>query len=196
MVKSVCVFCSSSDALAEIYYKEAEKLADLLLKESVSLVYGGARVGIMGQLAKRVIGGNGHVTGVVPEAIFNKNIADHSISKLIVTEDMKSRKAMMAEMADAFIALPGGFGTLEELLEIITLKQLEYHQKPIIIVNTDGFYDKLFDFFEVFYSRNFAKRDFQFLFHIAKDSIDAMEYLKNYKHGNTVSKWYKANLNL
>jgi uncharacterized protein (TIGR00730 family) len=196
MVKSICVFCSSSDALDEVYYKEADKLAELLLKESVSLVYGGARVGIMGQLAKKVIIGNGHVTGVVPESIFNKNIADDSISKLIVTEDMKSRKALMAEMSDAFIALPGGFGTLEELLEIITLKQLEYHQKPIVIINTDGFYDILFDFFEVFYSRNFAKRDFQYLFHIAQDSIAAMNYLKNYKPGNIVSKWYKANLNL
>jgi uncharacterized protein (TIGR00730 family) len=196
MIKNICVFCSSSDVLAEVYNLEAEQLAGLFLVESYNLIYGGARVGLMGLLAKKILKGNGHVTGVVPELIYNKNIADSSVSQLIVTKDMRSRKAKMDELADAFIALPGEFGTLEELIEVITLKQLEYHQKPIVIINTDGFYNKLLDFFEVFYNHDFAKNDYKSLYYIANDSDEAVNYLKNYKPGNIVSKWYKANLNL
>jgi len=196
MIKNICVFCSSSDVLADVFNQEAHALADLLLLESYNLIYGGARVGLMGLLAKKMVNGNGHVTGVIPELIFNKNIAESTISQLIVTEDMKSRKAKMAELSDAFIALPGGFGTLEELIEIITLKQLEYHHKPIVIVNTNGFYTKLLEFFDVFYEHEFAKSDYKLLYYVANDSLDAIKYLKNYKPGNIVSKWYKANLNI
>ncbi len=196
MIKNICVFCSSSDVLAEVFNQEAESLAGLLLLESFNLIYGGAKVGLMGLLSKKMMKGNGHVTGVVPELIFSKNIADNSVNKLIVTEDMKSRKAKMAELSDAFIALPGGFGTLEELSEVITLKQLEYHQKPIVIINTNGFYTKLLEFFDVFYEHEFAKSDYKLLYYVANDSLDAIDYLKNYKPGDIVSKWYKANLNI
>lgn len=196
MIKNICVFCSSSDVLADVYKNEAEKLADLLLDGSNHLIYGGARVGLMGLLAKKMINGNGRVTGVIPELIYSKNIHDSAITELIVTEDMKSRKAKMAELAHAFVALPGGFGTLEELMEVITLKQLDYHQKPIVIINTAGFYDKLVDLFDVFYENEFAKSDYKLLYHIASNSTDAMEYIKNYQPIATTSKWYKANLNI
>jgi len=196
MIKNICVFCSSSDALAEVYNSEAERLAGLFLMESYNLIYGGAKVGLMGLLAKKMLRGNGHVTGVVPELIYNKNIADNSVSQLIVTRDMRSRKAKMDELADAFLALPGGFGTLEELIEVITLKQLEYHSKPIVIINTAGFYNKLIDFFEVFYDHDFAKNDYKSIYYVANDSDEAVSYLKNYKPSDTVSKWYKANLNI
>jgi cytokinin riboside 5'-monophosphate phosphoribohydrolase len=194
-MQKICVFCSSSDALGQIYYKESEDLAKLFIHEGFQLVYGGARVGMMGRLAK-LLSGNGHkVIGVIPELIFNKNIAEHSV-ELIVTEDMKSRKAKMAELSDAFIALPGGFGTLEELAEIITLKQLEYHHKPIVIINTNGFYDKLFEFFEGIYSQNFARSDYKALYYIAENAADAINHIKNYQPAQFESKWYKANLNL
>lgn len=189
------MFCSSSDALDNIFYLESGNLAELILKESYELVYGGARVGMMGRMAKKVNENGGKVIGVIPELIYNKNIADKSI-ELIVTEDMKSRKAKMAELADAFIALPGGFGTLEELCEVLTLKQLEYHQKPIVIINTSGFYNKLLDFFEVFYSNNFAKHDYKALYYIAEHAGDAIDYIKNYQPVKLESKWFKANLNL
>ncbi|MFN8254687.1 MAG: TIGR00730 family Rossman fold protein [Bacteroidales bacterium] len=196
MIKNICVFCSSSDALPEIYYTEAKKFARLLISENYNLIYGGARVGSMGIIARMMMEGNAHVTGVVPELIYNNNIAESNLSSLIITPDMKSRKAKMADLADAFIALPGGFGTLEELLEVITLKQLEYHQKPVVMINTNGFYDKLADFFEQLYSDNFAKSDYKMLYHIASDSFSAIQYLKEYTPGKVVSKWYKANLNI
>jgi uncharacterized protein (TIGR00730 family) len=194
-MKKICVFCSSSDALDKIYYDEAESLAKLIIQNGYQLIYGGARVGMMGRLAKLVNGKGGKVTGVIPELIYNKNIAEPSV-ELIVTEDMKSRKAKMAELSDAFIALPGGFGTLEELCEVITLKQLEYHHKPVVIINTEGFYDKLIDFFEVFYQGNFAKSDYKALYFVADNSFDAMDYIANYAPAKLESKWYKANLNL
>lgn len=194
-MKRICVFCSSSDALDKIYYDEAESLAKLIIQNGYQLIYGGARVGMMGRLAKLVNGNGGKVTGVIPELIYNKNIAEPSV-ELIVTEDMKSRKAKMAELSDAFIALPGGFGTLEELCEVITLKQLEYHHKPVVIVNIAGFYDKLIDFFEVFYLGNFAKSDYKALYFVANNSADAMDYIAGYVPAKLESKWYKANLNL
>jgi hypothetical protein len=194
-MKKICVFCSSSDALDKIYYDETESLAKLIIQNGYQLIYGGARVGMMGRLAKLVNGNGGKVTGVIPELIFNKNIAEPSV-ELIVTEDMKSRKAKMAELSDAFIALPGGFGTLEELCEVITLKQLEYHHKPVVIINTEGFYDKLIEFFEVFYQGNFAKSDYKALYFVANNSPDAIEYIANYAPAKLESKWYKANLNL
>lgn len=195
MIKNICVFCSSSDALEQKFYLEAEKLAALFLKENYQLIYGGARVGMMGSMARSIIEGHGKVIGVIPELIYNKNIALMS-AELIVTQDMKSRKAKMAELADAFIAMPGGFGTLEELSEVITLKQLEYHKKPIVIMNTGKFYDKLLEFFEVFYLNNFAKSDYKKLYHVANSADEAVDYIKNYQPAQIESKWYKANLKI
>jgi uncharacterized protein (TIGR00730 family) len=195
MIKRICVFCSSSDALNKEFYNEADTLAGMMLEESFELIYGGARVGMMGRIARRMSENGAKVTGVIPELIYNNNIAEHSV-ELIVTEDMKSRKAKMAELAEAFIALPGGFGTLEELCEVITLKQLEYHQKPVVLINTAGFYDKLLDFFEVFYQNNFAKSDYKALYYVAQNAFEAIEYIKTYIPAQLESKWYKANLNL
>ncbi len=195
MIKNICVFCSSSDAVEQKFYLEAEKLAALFLKENYQLIYGGARVGMMGSMARSIIEGSGKVIGVIPELIYNKNIALMS-AELIVTQDMKSRKAKMAELADAFIAMPGGFGTLEELSEVITLKQLEYHKKPIVIMNTGKFYDKLLEFFEVFYLNNFAKSDYKKLYHVANSADEAVDYIKNYQPAQIESKWYKANLKI
>jgi len=195
MEKNICVFTSSSDALESIYYDEAEKLASLFMKESFNLIYGGAKVGMMGRMARQITNNGGKVIGVIPQLIFDKNLADSSI-ELIVTEDMKSRKAKMADLSDAFIALPGGFGTLEELAEVITLKQLEYHHKPIVIINTSGFYDKLLEFFEVFYSNNFSRSDYKAIYYVANNPEEAVEYIKNYEPTVLVSKWYRANLNV
>jgi cytokinin riboside 5'-monophosphate phosphoribohydrolase len=195
MVKNICVFTSSSDALDKVFYEEAEKLAGIFVKEGYNLIYGGAKVGMMGRMAKLINGNGGKVIGVIPELIFNHNIGDESV-ELIVTEDMRTRKAKMSELSDAFIALPGGFGTLEELAEVITLKQLQYHQKPIVIINTDGFYNKLLEFFEDFFAKNFAKSDYRKLYFIANNSEEAADYIKTYQPPNIASKWFKANLNV
>ena len=193
-MEKVCVFCSSSDVVEQIYKSEAQKLGEILANESITLVYGGAKVGMMGIIAKTMIDQQGHVIGVIPELINNHNLAENSVSELIVTEDMKSRKAKMADLADAFIALPGGFGTLEELVEVITLKQLGYHHKPIVIVNTNGFYDKLNELFEMYYTTNFAKSEYRKLYYITERPEDAMDYLKTYKPDNLVNKWFETDV--
>jgi cytokinin riboside 5'-monophosphate phosphoribohydrolase len=192
---NICVYTSSSDALDKVFYDEAENLARIFLKEKFQLIYGGAKVGMMGRMAKIITINAGKVIGVIPELIFNHNIGDESV-ELIVTKDMKSRKAKMAELSDAFIALPGGFGTLEELAEILTLKQLQYHQKPIVIINTSGFYNKLLEFFEVFFTNNFAKSDYKKLYYVAGSSLEAVEYIKAYQPPAIESKWFKSNLNV
>ncbi len=189
-IKSICVFCSSRNTSAE-YKEEATKLAELLAEQSLTLVYGGANVGIMGILARTMMQKNANVIGVIPKLIFRNNLAQRSLSQLVVTEDMKARKAKMHELSDAFIALPGGFGTLEELLEVITLKQLKYHNKPIVLVNTNGFYNKLNDVFEHLYTENFAGKRYRALYHFANNVEEAMDYINNYKPADLTNKWKK-----
>ncbi len=193
-MEKVCVFCSSSDVVEQVYKDEAQKLGEILAKQSITLIYGGAKVGMMGIIAKTMVQNQGHVIGVIPELIHSYNLAESSVNELIITKDMKSRKAKMADLADAFIALPGGFGTLEELVEVITLKQLSYHHKPIIIVNTNGFYNKLDELFEMYYSTNFAKSEYRKLYFFAENLEDAMSYLKSYEPEVLVNKWYETGI--
>ncbi len=189
-IKSICVFCSSRN-VGDIYVESAEKLGELLAEKSITLVYGGANVGLMGILARKMLANNAKVIGVIPHRIFKNKLAENSLKKLVVTEDMKARKAKMHELSDAFIALPGGFGTLEELLEIITLKQLEYHNKAIVIVNTDGFYDKLNELFEHLYTMKCAGKRYRALYHFANSVEEAMEYIENYQPKQLANKWTK-----
>lgn len=189
-INSICVFCSSRN-VDDVYVKSAEKLAQLFTEKSITLVYGGANVGIMGILARKMIENNSKVIGVIPNLIFKNNLAENSLKQLVITEDMKSRKAKMHELSDAFIALPGGFGTLEELLEIITLKQLEYHNKAIAIVNTNGFYDKLEELFEQLYTHNYASKRYRALYHFVDSVEEAMDYIDNYKPEKLANKWTK-----
>ena len=120
-MNKICVFCSSSDAVEDIYKTEAELLGRLLAIESMTLIYGGAKVGMMGTLARTVLKNKGKVVGVIPELIYDHGLSEKMLDELIVTKDMRARKTKMADLADAFVALPGGFGTLEELIEVITL---------------------------------------------------------------------------
>ena len=119
-----------------------------MVQRGHTLIYGGGSVGLMGELAREVQQGGGRVVGVIPERLSTEEIAFEAAEELLVTADMAERKNIMIERAEAFICLPGAFGTLDEMLEIITLRQLDYHDKPIILVNTDGFYEALLGFFE------------------------------------------------
>ncbi len=190
MIKSVCVFCSSSDVVDESYFILAKNLAEKIAKENFNIIYGGSNVGLMEVIAKTGKLNNAKVIGVIPQKIFDRGLGSDIIDELIITHDMHSRKAKLEEISDAFIALPGGFGTLEELAEVITLRQLEYHYSPIIILNINGFYDHLLKFFEVMFSQKFAKKEYSEVF-FATDSVDkAMEYLKNYVPKKNVTKWF------
>jgi uncharacterized protein (TIGR00730 family) len=190
----ICIYCSSSDVLNPKYYTTATELAEKLAQRKHTLVYGGAKVGIMGTLANVMIQQKAHVIGIIPKVIEQKEIAHKGINELIITETMQERKKMLQDISDAFITLPGGFGTLEELSETLTAKQLDFYDKPVVIFNQDGFYTPLIQMFENYFRCNFARADYSQLYLIT-DSIDeALNYIEKYKKSAVTSKWYKDNL--
>jgi uncharacterized protein (TIGR00730 family) len=138
---NITVFCSASHQLPEKFYQEASEIGALLAEQGHRIIYGGASIGMMGALANGALAKKGKVIGVIPKNILKREIAHDQLEKLIVTEDMHERKANMYQLADCFITLPGGFGTLEETTEIITWNQLEITKKPLFIYNFNGFYD-------------------------------------------------------
>jgi cytokinin riboside 5'-monophosphate phosphoribohydrolase len=186
----ICVYSSSSDAVAPEYFEAARELGALMGTRGHTLVYGGARTGLMGELARAVHACGGRVIGVIPENIRARGVAYETADELLVTTDLRSRKAMMEARSDAFVALPGGFGTLEELAEVLTLKQLQVHSKPVVMVNTLGFYDPLADLFEHFYAQHFAKPEYRQLYHLAPGAADALDHIEHYEPPVLASKWF------
>lgn len=189
--KTICVFCSSSEDLSKKYYSLANELGTLLGKNNYNLIHGAGSIGLMGVLMKSAFDAGCSVTGVVPERLNRPNIVSDKHQKLVITTDMKDRKEYMRKNSDAFIALPGGYGTLEELLEIITLKQLKYHTKPIVIINFDGFYDMLLNQFEVFYAENFTNASYKELYHVCATTHEALRYIEGYQPKNIYDKYLK-----
>lgn len=186
----ICVYCSSSDRLDGAYVRVAEALGRRLAERGYTLVYGGGAVGLMGVVARAVHDHGGRVFGVIPEALkAREGVAYDVADELIVTETMQARKAIMFTRADAFVVLPGGFGTLEEFMEVLTLKQLRYHDKAIALVNTNGFYDPLVELFEHFFRERFAHERYRTLYHLAPDPDDALAYLEAYTPVPVVDKW-------
>lgn len=140
-MKSICVFCGSNLGNSPLYQETARNLGALLAKENITLVYGGANVGLMRLTAEAVLENGGKAIGVITHFLAQKHLTQKGLTELILVDTMQERKAKMAELADGFIALPGGFGTLEELFEILTAAQLGFHDKPVSIININGFYD-------------------------------------------------------
>ena len=186
-INSICVFCSSSDSVDDTYKKAAIELGKKISANKQSLVYGGANVGLMGLIASTAGENGANVTGVIPESI--KQVAYKECDELIYTTDLRERKAIMEQKSDAFIAMPGGFGTLEEVIEILTLKQLNFHSKPIVFLNINNFYQKLIELFETFFEERFAKESYQELYHFSPSVKDAFEYLSTYKPPEKITKW-------
>jgi cytokinin riboside 5'-monophosphate phosphoribohydrolase len=189
---NICVFSSSSNALSDIYFREAEVLGALLGTHGHSLINGGANVGLMEAVTKAARKAGARTLGIIPELMKGKNLVSNHAHEVEITSDMADRKARMRELSDAFIALPGGFGTLEEILEVITLKQLDYHRKPVVFINTEDFFRHLFLQFEHAFSEHFSKAEYRKLYHIAGDSLEAMEYIENYQPGEVINKWFKV----
>ena len=189
--KSICVYCSSSDAVLHEYVAAAEALGKGIGGRGLTLVFGGCNVGLMGAVARATKEAGGSVTGIIPDNMHNRGLLFDGCTDVKVTHDMASRKLAMEEAADAFIALPGGFGTLEEITQAITLKQLQYHTKPIVLVNTHGFYDKLLDFLEHTYELKFAKATYRELYHVAANAEQVFKYLDQYEPPQLESKWFE-----
>jgi uncharacterized protein (TIGR00730 family) len=177
MHQVICVYSSSSETIAATYFAAAAELGREIARRGDSLLFGGGMIGLMGATARAVHQMQGTVIGVIPKALNVKNVVYEYCNELIVTTDMRSRKAVMDHRSDAFIALPGGYGTLEELLEIITLKQLNYHQKPVVIFNTAGFYDQLLAQFERAIDQNFAKPGCRELYYVTDNVAEALAYI-------------------
>lgn len=174
----VCVFCGSSDGTNPEYLLEAARLGHALAANGWGLVYGGAAVGLMGALANAALDGGAEVIGVIPKALAGREIAHSGLSELHVVGSMHERKARMAGLADAFIALPGGYGTLDELMEILTWAQLEIHRKPCVLVNTAGYYDGLLNFLDHAVREDFLRRNNRGLLRIAKDAGHALTLIQ------------------
>ncbi len=189
---NICVFSSSSNAIPDIYFREAGKLGKLIGEGGHTLVNGGANVGLMEAITVAAREAGANTIGVIPEKLKRFSLASANSQEIIVTKDMQGRKSKMREISDAFVAMPGSFGTLEEILEVMTLRQLSYHKKPIVFLNTNCFYRYLFKQFETSYSEMFAKEAYRKLFHIAQTPEGTMEYLAKYKPAELDSKWFSV----
>ena len=176
-IRSVCVFCASSELVDDVFKNTALELGRKLAKSGLSLVYGGASIGLMGCVARGVHEEKGRVTGVLPEFFKSKHIEYSEADELIVTRDMRERKAMMDKRSDAFIVLPGGVGTLEEAMEIISMRQLGLTDKPLVFINTNGFYEALRANILEMVDLDFAKPNILDLFEMVPDPNSALDYL-------------------
>ena len=186
---SICVYCSSSNAVDPHYVEAAVEFGMLLGQRGLTLVYGGASIGLMGQLAQAVQRSGGRVVGVIPQSLRDREIAYEAADELIVTRDLRERKAIMEARADAFVALPGGFGTMEEVLEVLTLKQLQVHAKPIVFLNTAGFYDRLLTVFEQLFEQRFTKAAYRDFYRVAAQPADVLHHLDHARPVPAVTKW-------
>jgi len=191
-LKAIAVFCGSSEGNDTIIISEAEILGQTLAREDITLVYGAAKIGIMGRIAQATLNNQGKVIGVIPEFLKLKEVVHLGLNELITTSNMHERKLKMHELSDGFITLPGGFGTFEELFEIITWAQLGLHQKPIGLLNINGFYDDLISMLETMVAKGFLKIDNLELLIVDNDISSLINKMKDYKP-QEVPKWLKAN---
>ncbi len=187
--KIMCVYCSSSNNLPEKFYVVSKELGEKLAQKGFNMVYGGTTVGMMGVIANNALQNGADVIGVIPERIASFGLKHPELAKVIVTKDMRERKATMEKYADVFVAMPGGFGTFEEIFEILVAKQLGYHDKPVIFVNFDGYYDNMIKMFDTLYENNFAKEEMKSLYFIAKTVDEIFEYVETYAPKEFVHKW-------
>lgn len=188
MQKRICVFCGSSPGLLPDYPAAARELGAALVRHNLSLVYGGAHVGLMGEIANSVMQHGGEVIGVMPQSLIDHEIAHRGLSELHVVQSMHERKALMAELADGFVALPGGFGTLEELFEIVTWGQLGLHRKPFGLLNVNQFFDQLIGFLDFAVGQQFIRPQHRQMILVDADPDRLLERFAAYEPPN-VAKW-------
>jgi hypothetical protein len=180
-MKRVCVFCGSSIGIRHVYREAAQAMGNALARRGIELVFGGGRVGLMGVLADAVLAAGGRAIGVIPDALVARELAHRGLTELRVVGSMHERKALMAALSDAFLALPGGFGTLEEYCEALTWAQLGLHAKPCGLLNVAGFYDALLELFDHAVSEQFVPGPHRLLVLVDEDPQRLLDLLAGYR---------------
>ena len=180
-LKSVCVFCGASPGARPIYRETAEALGRSLAECGLTLIYGGGAVGLMGVVADAALAAGGEVIGIIPQSLKRAEVGHNGLTRLEVVDGMHALKARMAELADAFIALPGGLGTLEELFEVWTWGQLGYHAKPLGLLEVDGFYRRLGDFLDHLVAERFVREPHRAMLQISESPGDLLECLATWQ---------------
>jgi uncharacterized protein (TIGR00730 family) len=181
-MKKICVFCGSSFGNDPIYVEAVRTLAGELASYGITLVYGGAKVGLMGELADSMLRLGGNVTGIIPKFLIEKEVAHHALTKLIETESMHERKELMERESDGFIALPGGLGTIEEIFEMITWGQLNIHKKPCAFLNIKGYYNFINSFLDNAVEEGFIEAEFKDMIIIESDPGKIIQRFLEYQH--------------
>jgi uncharacterized protein (TIGR00730 family) len=192
MQKLLCVYCSSSDRLDPKYVTATEELGRELVAQGWGLVYGGGKTGLMGAVARGTKSAGGRVVGVIPEFMKARELAYDAADELVTVVTMRERKLLMEARADAFVTLPGGFGTLEEIMEILTLRQLDVVKKPCVFFNQDGFYDDLIRLFERMLAEKFFKPSNMDLFRVANTVPEIFTQIEAARGVQAESKWFQT----
>lgn len=182
------MYCGSSPGTGDRYVAAARAFGNLLVQQEIGLVYGGAKQGIMGAIANTVLQGGGSVTGVIPHALHGKEVAHTGLTELHVVDSMHERKSLMAVLSDGFVAMPGGYGTLEEIIEVITWGQLGFHDKPCGILNVDGYFDHLLAFLDHSEAEGFLRAQHRSMLLVAGTPLGLLEQFSNYMPPS-VEKW-------
>lgn len=190
-MKRICVYCGSSPGRLPDYTRAAEQLGSLMAENGLGLVYGGASVGIMGKVADAALANGAEVIGVIPSALATREVAHSGLSELHVVDSMHQRKAKMADLSDGFVALPGGWGTIEEIFEVLTWGQLGFHSKPCGLLNIAGYYDHLNAFLEHAINEAFVKTDYRPMIMVEKDPARLLQNFRDYR-APKVRKWISA----
>lgn len=190
-MKRIAVYCGSSSGANDIFKTKAEILGKALAKNKIELVYGGAKVGLMGAVADGALNNGGLAIGVLPHFLAEKELEHKSLTEIYLVDTMHERKSKMAELADGFIALPGGFGTMEELFEVLTWAQLSLHKKPVALLNVNGYYDALLQFIKVMNRDGFLKEEYLDLLIVNSDIDELLLQMKSYVPLKN-EKWFVA----
>lgn len=180
-MQTICVFCGSAPGVKHEYAVGARELGCVLAKQNINLVYGGGRVGLMGMVADAALAAGAKVTGIIPRSLADKEIAHQGLTDLRIVTTMHERKAMMSELSDGFIAMPGGFGTLEELFEVVTWAQLGIHTKPFGLLNVAGYYDGLISFLDHSVEQGFVPQRHREMIIVSDEAEELVELLKAYR---------------
>jgi uncharacterized protein (TIGR00730 family) len=188
-VERICVFCGASPGARPAYREATEELARLLAEQGIGVVYGGGGVGLMGALADAVLAAGGEITGVIPRPLLEREIAHRGVTDMRVVASMHERKALMAELADAFVALPGGIGTLEELFEVYTWAQLGLHRKPCALLSVEGYYDGVADFLGHAVEERFLREETRELLMVESEPAALLGRLRDFEPEAVVPKW-------